>query len=599
LAINLFIPFVIALFFSLVLVPSVRWLCIRYGKVAIPRSDRWNKNPTPTLGGIAMFISLAFTLLIIGLTKTDHNIFPQRWSIILGVVIVFVVGLYDDFRPINPPAKLIFQIISATLVIFFGGNTINFFRWPIANIILTFIWLVGLTNAFNLIDNMDGLAGGVSFIAAGFLAVFFLNTGHQDLLVLALALAGSILGFLAFNFPPAKIFMGDSGSMLLGFSLAALAIARRTQASNVLAIVGVPVLVFLLPILDTSLVTVTRILRGQSPASGGRDHTSHRLVAFGLSERQAVLVLYLIAIISGLASIGIEAWDYDLSLVLIPILLIVLALFVAYLARMKIVSNSEAEKNSITRLIVNLTFRRRLFEIMFDLFLIGISYYLAFWTRFGLNMTTTSMNLFLLSWPIALGISYASFFLFGIYRGVWRYVGINDLLRYVGAAIISGVFSWLINQWIFPNQPFTSDVYLLFILYLLLGLAGSRSSFIILDRLYAQQISLPEHENVLLYGAEDAGEIALRWILRNPSMGYSVVGFLDDDSMKWGSNIHGVNILGDLSKLDQYIEEKHVKGVIASTEDSLHTKVGEQLLLKCKARGIWIRVLRLDFELAN
>ena len=579
--------------------PVVRWYGIRVGKVAIPRSDRWNKNPTPTLGGVGMFISFTLAILALWLIGADHNMFQQRWSIFIGVVIMFAVGLYDDFRPINPPTKLIFQILSATLVIFFGGNTINFFRWPIANIILTFFWLVGLTNAFNLLDNMDGLAGGVSFIAAIFLSIFFWRTGYQDLLVISMTLAGSILGFLVFNFPPAKIFMGDSGSMLLGFSLAALAIARRTQASNVLAIVGVPILVFLLPIIDTSLVTITRILRGQSPATGGRDHTSHRLVAFGLSERQAVLILYLITIVSGLASIGIEAWDYDLSLVLIPILLIVLALFVAYLARMKVVSNDETATNGITRFITNLTFKRRLFEIIFDLLLIGVSYYLAFWTRFGLNMTTTSMDLFLLSWPVALGISYGSFYLFGIYKGVWRYIGINDLLRYVGAAIVSGVFSWLINRMIFPGQAFTTDVFLLFILYLLIGLAGSRSSFIVLDRLYAQNISLPKQENILLYGAEDAGEIALRWILRNPSMGYSVVGFLDDDAMKWGSNIHGVNILGDLSKLDQYIEEKQIKGVIATTESLLHSQAGEKLLSNCKNRGIWVRVLRLDFELTN
>ena len=579
--------------------PVVRWYGIRVGKVAIPRSDRWNKNPTPTLGGVGMFISFTLAILALWLIGADHNMFQQRWSIFIGVVIMFAVGLYDDFRPINPPTKLIFQILSATLVIFFGGNTINFFRWPIANIILTFFWLVGLTNAFNLLDNMDGLAGGVSFIAAIFLSIFFWRTGYQDLLVISMTLAGSILGFLVFNFPPAKIFMGDSGSMLLGFSLAALAIARRTQASNVLAIVGVPILVFLLPIIDTSLVTITRILRGQSPATGGRDHTSHRLVAFGLSERQAVLILYLITIVSGLASIGIEAWDYDLSLVLIPILLIVLALFVAYLARMKVVSNDETATNGITRFITNLTFKRRLFEIIFDLLLIGVSYYLAFWTRFGLNMTTTSMDLFLLSWPVALGISYGSFYLFGIYKGVWRYIGINDLLRYVGAAIVSGVFSWLINRMIFPGQAFTTDVFLLFILYLLIGLAGSRSSFIVLDRLYAQHISLPKQENILLYGAEDAGEIALRWILRNPSMGYSVVGFLDDDAMKWGSNIHGVNILGDFSKLDQYIEEKQIKGVIATTESLLHSQAGEKLISDCKNRGIWVRVLRLDFELTN
>lgn len=344
---------------------------------------------------------------------------------------------------------------------------------------VNFFWLVGITNAINLLDNMDGLAGGVALITAGFLSIFFWRTGYPELLILSLALCGSNIGFLVFNFPPAKIFMGDNGSMFLGFTLAVLAIARRTQASNIFAIIGVPTLILLLPILDTGLVAITRILRGQSLAVGGKDHTSHRLVAFGLSERQAVLVLYGIAIISGLASIGLDALDYDLSLVLIPILLIILSLFVAYLARMKVVSETQEPTNGITRLIVNLTYKRRIFELIFDLLLIGVSYYLAFWSRFGLNMTTTSMNLFLLSWPIILGITYLAFYFFGVYRGVWKYIGINDLMRYAGAAILSGGLSWILINLVFPDQSYTGDVFLLYILYLLLGLSASRSSFLI------------------------------------------------------------------------------------------------------------------------
>jgi UDP-GlcNAc:undecaprenyl-phosphate GlcNAc-1-phosphate transferase len=393
--------------------------------------------------------------------------------------------------------------------------------------------------------------------------------------------------------------MGDSGSMFIGFALAALAVARRTQASNIFAIIGVPTLVFLLPILDTLFVSFTRILRGQSPAVGGTDHTSHRLVAFGLSERQALLVLYGIAVISGIASIGLEAWDYDLSLVLIPILLIGLSLFVAYLAKMKVVATDENNKNSFTRWIENLTFKRRLFEIFFDLLLIGVSYYLAYWTHYGLDMTTTSMSLFLLSWPITLGITYGSFYLLGIYRGMWRYIGINDLIHYVGASLLAGVLSWLVIELIFPAQPFTGEVFLLYILFLLIGLAGSRSSFLILDRMYSRQFSGVEKENILLYGADDAGEIALRWILRNPSMGYSVAGFMDDDPIKTGKNIHGINILGNVDVLERCIQEKQVSGVIVMSETMLRSAEGEKLVSACRAKGIWVRILRLEFELID
>ena len=251
---------------------------------------------------------------------------------------------------------------------------------------LTFFWLVGISNAINLLDNMDGLAGGVSFIAACVLIYFLWGTPDPFLLVLALSLAGAILGFLVFNFPPARVFMGDSGSMFLGFSLAAIAVARKTQASNVFAVIGVPTLLFLLPILETTFVTITRILRGQSPSQGGTDHTSHRLIAFGLTERQAVLVLYVIAIVSGVAGVGLEALDYDLSLVLIPLFLILVSLFAAYLARLKMITTfSDTPPSSFTRLVSNLTYKRRLFEIMLDLLIITVSYYLAFWTALRLE----------------------------------------------------------------------------------------------------------------------------------------------------------------------------------------------------------------------
>ncbi|NJN44816.1 MAG: undecaprenyl/decaprenyl-phosphate alpha-N-acetylglucosaminyl 1-phosphate transferase [Anaerolineae bacterium] len=256
-------------------------------------------------------------------------------GIVGWVCLYFGVGLYDDFKPLTPTAKVGFQIIAAGIVVFSGYRT-GFFDIELLNILITMIWLVGITNAINLLDNMDGLAGGISFITAVFLCFFFWRIpGQEAFLLLALALAGGILGFLVFNFPPASIFMGDSGSLFLGFTLAALAIARKPQASNVFAVMSVPTLIFLLPILDTTFVAFTRLLRGQSPTQGGRDHTSHRLVAFGLSERQAVLILYALAFGSGAVGAVIESIDYTLGLVLIPVVVLSAALLAAYLGTSK------------------------------------------------------------------------------------------------------------------------------------------------------------------------------------------------------------------------------------------------------------------------
>ncbi len=313
----------------------------RLGLVSRPRLDRWNRKAIPTIGGIGVIASAALALLLTG----GEAVHAHR-GLLIGAALIFLVGLYDDLRELSPPVKLIAQIMVALVVIFSGYRT-GFFRNDLLNILVTVVWLVGITNALNLLDNMDGLAGGISLVAAGFLSFFFWRNGaDHDLLVISTALFGGLLAFLFYNFPPAKVFMGDSGSLLFGFTLAALAIAKTPQASNVFAVLGVPALLFTLPILDTIFVTLTRLLRGQSPARGGRDHTSHRLVAFGLSERQTVLVLYGIAILSGAAAALVESLNYTLSLVLIPVLLVSFTVLAAYLGRIKVVESDQTRRDS-------------------------------------------------------------------------------------------------------------------------------------------------------------------------------------------------------------------------------------------------------------
>jgi UDP-GlcNAc:undecaprenyl-phosphate GlcNAc-1-phosphate transferase len=585
------LPFVVSFSLSVLSVPIVREFCFRTGKVKKPRKDRWHQSPTPTLGGIAMFIGFAGAVLILGLYNRSITNWP--WHILVASIVMFGMGVFDDIKPIAPPTKFIIQLIAAGIVIYFG-NLIRFFPWPIANIVLTFVWLVGITNAINLLDNMDGLASGVSMIAAGILTYFFWQEGNQALLILSLSLAGAILGFLVFNFPPAKIFMGDSGSMLLGFTLAALAVARQRQASNVFAIMGVPILLFFLPILDTTLVTITRLMRGQSPAQGGTDHTSHRLIAFGLTERQAVLFLYGVAFLSGISSTLIEALNYNLSLVLIPILLISLAVFTAYLGRLKVVTAIAPTRGSLGWFVQELTYKRRLFEIALDLGIIGSCYYLAFWAQSGLDMTQEGMRLFLRSWPVALVTAYFSFYIFGVYRGVWRYVGIDDLLRYargvIGGCLLTGIVLWVL----YPNQ-YSPVILLLYAVFLYLILSASRLSFQALDRAYIRQRKA-ETAGVLLYGAEDAGEMALRWILQNPSMGYRPVGFLDDDSLKWGRSIHGVDVLGGSEQLETILKDHDVRGVIISSPADLQDEFLANLVTACREKGVWVKVMRLAFE---
>ena len=598
------VTFVSALISSILLVPAVRALGTRLGRVALPREDRWHRKPTPTLGGVAIF--LATLVGILSSSASSGALSLDHIGLLAGSCFVFFLGLYDDFKHITPPAKLVGQILAATIAIYFGYTT-NFFTprigntfiAQIPNIVLTYIWLVGITNAINLLDNMDGLAGGISFITAMILSFFFWRGDDLGLVTVSLALAGGILGFLLFNFPPASIFMGDSGSLFLGFTLAVLAIARQPQASNVFAIMGVPTLVFLLPILDTVLVTITRVLRGQSPAQGGRDHTSHRLIAFGLTERQAVLALYAVAIVSGLVALAVESLEYWLSLVLVPVLVISLALLTAYLGRMEVISSAPANSNrAITRIIGELTYRRRLFEIVLDLFLIGVAYYLAVLTYYNFSMNEAVLSLFLRSLPLAYGAAYLSFFLTGVYRPVWEYMGVGDLITYLKATAGSALFLFAAVAVFFSFDILPAAIVVFFAGYLFLGLSTTRYSFRILDALQRQP-SLEHVDRVLIFGAGNPGEVAARWILMNPQFGYRAIGFLDKDPYKLGRQIHGINILGSPEQLELILQRDRIDGLVIAGDDPLDSPVMRQVVEVCRRKGCWVRVLKLDFDLID
>ena len=594
-------PLLISFLIGMVAVPIVRQLCYRFGKVVMPREDRWHRTPMPTLGGVAIYFS--FVLGLFGYAWLNGEWGSLRWQLLAASSFIFSLGFYDDLKPISPPAKLVGQIFAAAIAVYLGFTT-SFFTPKLANniisqipnIVLTFIWLVGLTNAINLLDNMDGLASGISLITAVFLIYFFWTGSDSGLLPIALALAGSICSFLVFNFPPAKIFMGDSGSLFLGFTLAVLAIARQPQASNVFAVLGVPTLLFLLPILDTSLVTVTRLLRGQSPSQGGRDHTSHRLVAFGLSERQTLFILYSIALLSGIVAIGIEEIDYWLSLVLVPGLVISLTLLAAYIGGLKIVTTSRGtQAGTMTRFIAEMTYRRRTLEILLDFLIIGFAFYLAFWTSYGLSMNDLALEQFLHNLPIAYAGTFSAYFIFGIYRGVWRYVGVDDLLRYTRATVVGVIVVALgiifLNGTSYPPPV----IYLLYGIYLFLGLAASRSSFKVLDQVFGHQ-SRQEDERVLILGAGDTGEMAVRWISMNPDFRLRPIGFLDNDPFNIGKEIHGLTILGQMDELESLLLEKRVDGIILATDDKISSGQINQIVSLCQHHDCWIRSLRLEFE---
>jgi UDP-GlcNAc:undecaprenyl-phosphate GlcNAc-1-phosphate transferase len=584
-----YLPFIIALAISLILTPIVRNLSTRFSQVVDPRTERWHKTPTPTSGGIAIFIAFFVSSII---SPIEHL---ATWGLLLGAGLAFVLGLIDDIWAVSPPTKLIGQLMAASIIVL-SGNVTAFFSSEIVNIVITLFWLVAISNALNLLDNMDGLASGTTLVVAGFLAYFFLQSNNSELFPLAIGVGGAILGFLVFNFPPASIFMGDSGSLFLGILLAGLAIAREPQASNVFAILSVPVLILLLPILDTSMVSLTRLLRGQSPAVGGKDHMSHRLVSLGFSERQVLILLLSISIVAGIAAVLLESLSYDIRLVLIPILIIALALFTAYLGQIKFEQSTKVGKMKIDiRKLMGFASRLHFFEVLLDFFLIAFAYFLAFVYRFGYPLSNSNISLYLYSLPIVMSAAFASIMINHVYQSVWRYLSFRELVKYAQAAVLASVGAAFGIVLFFRFEDYSRQVFLFFPALLFILLTISRFSFRLLESLFgATRVSTGTP--ILIYGAGDAGEFAIREIIRNNSLNFKAVGFIDDKENLHGREIHGVRVLGGITSIEELIKKTGAKGMIISTRkiDPRSSKV--LALAKSTISGFWVKRLRIEFD---
>ena len=234
--------------------------------------------------------------------------------------------------------------------------------------------------------------------------------------------------------------------------------------------------------------------------------------------------------------------------------------------------------------------------MILDFFLIAIAYYLAFLVRFGLGTRLENLEVYLRTLPIAWGGTYISFFVFGVYRGLWRYVSVDDLMKYI-KAVIGGVLLMAIPILIlYSSQTYPPVILIYFVVLLFLGLTSSRTSFKILDRVFSPQIRGPE-KRVLICGAGDAGEMALRWILMNPEMGFSPIGFLDNDVFKAGKQIHGVEVLGDLNSLETLLEQREIDGVILTSGLVEDADLKGKVIELCRSHGRWVRNLRFEFEL--
>jgi len=452
-----------------------------------------------------------------------------------------------------------------------------------ANMVITIFWLIGITNAINLLDNMDGLATGIAVIASCFLTLNFV-TGHQPIEAMMLAVfAAALLGFLVYNSNPASIFMGDSGSMFIGFFLAGAALVNVSggRSRSFVPVLAVPILVLFIPIFDTTFVTILRKLSGRAASQGGRDHTSHRLVALGMSERRAVWMLYGLAALSGLLAVMVRSAKSDVSLALIAAFTLVLTLLGVYLAGVKGYDEEaqvrDARDKPLYAFLVDFSYKRRIFEVLLDVVLIVLAYWSAYAIKFEPFSDSPAWKLFLRTLPVLVVVRLAAFLFFGVYRGIWRYTSIDDLMAFAKAVAAGSVVSLVIVLFKFRFQGYSRAVFLIDALVMLLLLTGSRIAF----RFFRQVLPAAngnQSRRVLIYGAGDAGELLLRELLK-----------------KQGKVIHGFRVFGGNGLLKRIIGEHQVEQVLISSPRISEERIAE-IWRECEAQNIELKRMSIKIE---
>jgi UDP-GlcNAc:undecaprenyl-phosphate GlcNAc-1-phosphate transferase len=301
---TLILIFASALLFAISATPGAKWVALKFGIIDQPAARKVHTTPIPRFGGIAMYVAVVAALVVF----RQRFRFDQLISILLGATWVSFLGVWDDRWGLRPLLKLSGQVIAAIILIVTDVQ-VQFLPWDVLNWTLTVVWVVGLTNAINFLDNMDGLSGGIVAIASAFFLLLAVQNGQYLVGGLSAALLGASIGFLVYNFNPASIFMGDTGSLFLGFMLAALGIKLRFPGNTDTVTWMVPVIVLGVPIFDTTLVVFSRIRRGLHPVTPGKDHTSHRLVRMGFTQREAVMSLYLVGGMLGMVATFVTQAD--------------------------------------------------------------------------------------------------------------------------------------------------------------------------------------------------------------------------------------------------------------------------------------------------
>ena len=479
---------------------------------------------------------------------------------------MFVVGVLDDRVQLSPLAKLVSSLIIGAYLVFFLTRTPNA-ALPWTHTLIATIWFAGVCHAFNLLDNMDGLATGVALIAAAFTAWLVAPALGAPLVLLLVALCGALLGFLYWNRTPARLFMGDCGSLFIGATIAGASLVPVLHERDVFPWTSVlVVLILVVPLFDTGFVLVLRRFAGRSATRGGTDHVSHRLVSLGFSERSAVRILYLLGIAGGATAWALVSQGVEQTFPLAALFGVVVTLVGIYLARVP-AHNAEdftaLESSSFAPLLKDLTFRWHAGEVMLDLVLIVACYYFAFRLRFEGESLDHFLPYFTASLPVVIGCKLASLYGSGLYQRSWETFSLRDISVVLRGVLIGSALSVLAAAYFYRLEGFSRVVFMLDGLLLTVAIIGTRASFRSMSLVVASRNK--RSRRVLVYGAGAFGQMAVREMRANSQWGMNPVAFIDDDPMKTHRWIMGVPVRGALEQLEETMGRYSVDEVLLSS----------------------------------
>jgi UDP-GlcNAc:undecaprenyl-phosphate/decaprenyl-phosphate GlcNAc-1-phosphate transferase len=555
---------------------------------ATPRDDRWHDRATPLVGGLGIFAGLLAGVAL-GLATGILEPSSELWGVLGGGALLFAAGFVDDLFALPAWTKLAAQI-GAAAVALASGLTVQIVESDWIAVPLGVLWLVGMTNAFNLLDNMDGLAATLAAIAAAYFALDAVTVHPNDtVLALSVSLSLACVGFLRFNLRlrgSAAAFMGDSGSQVLGFTVACFGLLSSYKvAGATAATLLLPILILAVPILDTTLVTVVRLLEGRPIHQGGRDHASHRLVYHGLSERRSLVLLALVA-----AGLGGTSFAYavlnDTRITLAGVL-VTFALLVQFASFLSDVDRDRSASTSFFAL-----HRRRFVEVVVDFALISASFLCAYLLRVQGEGTISQRFMFTTALPIVLATRYLSFIPFGLYRGVWRYAGARDATAVVAAVVTSefvafGILAATRDLADFPKSVFAIDV------LICAALVGASRFW---ERAAARGLSSfrSTRRRTLIVGAGRGGRSLLRELRETP--GEHVVGFVDDDQRLRRRRLQGVPVLGGTSETARVLASAKPDTVLVTIPDAPRETL-DAVVGACTDAGVPCRFVRREVDL--